>query len=139
MIRKFLLSSRPLFGLELTLIQTAVRVFIGLSLAFAHGLGKLPPPEPMIQGVSALGFPNPFLFAWAAALAEFGGGIFLALGLFCRPAALSIAFTMAVAAFGVHGHEGFAKMEMALLYLAISSYFVASGAGRLSVDAYLER
>ena len=113
------------------------RVFIGLTMAFAHGMGKLPPPQMMIDGVGAMGFPAPMLFAWAAALSEFLGGILIALGLFTRPAAIGWIFTMGVAAFVAHGADPFAKKEMALLYLAFSVLLVGTGAGRFSIDAIL--
>ena len=47
-----------------------LRVFAGLSLALAHGLGKLPPSDRFIAGAAEMGFPLPALFAWAAALPE---------------------------------------------------------------------
>lgn len=116
------------------LALTLLRVFIGLTMAFSHGLGKLPPPEMLVEGVRGLGFPMPEFFAWCAGLAEFAGGILLALGLLTRPAAAFVVFTMAVAAFGVHGADPFIKKEMSLLYLFASLFFVIHGAGRWSVD-----
>ena len=47
-----------------------LRGYAGISLAAAHGLGKLPPPDRFITGVGELGFPVPVLFAWAAALSS---------------------------------------------------------------------
>lgn len=116
---------------------TLLRVFAGLTMAFAHGLGKLPPPEMMIGGVEALGFPMPAVFAWCAALAEFGGGLLLAIGFFARPAAFFMGFTMLVAAFGAHAADPFQNKEMPLLYLAISVFFVLRGAGNWSLDRIL--
>lgn len=114
-----------------------LRVFVGLCMAFSHGLGKIPPNEMLIGGVQALGFPMPELFAWAAGLAEFAGGVLLALGLLTRPAAAFVVFTMAVAAFGAHAADPFAKKEMALLYLFTALFFVIHGAGRWSIDNVL--
>lgn len=119
------------------LAMTALRVFTGLSMAFAHGLKKLPPPQGLIDGVGAMGFPAPELFAWSAALAEFVGGLLLAAGLLTRPAALSVAFTMLVAAFGAHAADPFQKKELALLYLFVSLIFVVRGAGKWSIDRRL--
>lgn len=116
---------------------TALRVFIGLTMAFSHGLGKIPPSEMLIGGVASLGFPAPELFAWMAGLAEFAGGLLLALGLLTRPAAAFVVFTMVVAAFGVHAADPFVKKEMALLYLFTSLFFVLHGAGRWSIDHIL--
>jgi putative oxidoreductase len=114
-----------------------LRVFTGLALALAHGLGKLPPPEPFVQGVAEMGFPLPGFFAWSAGLSEFAGGLLLALGLATRPASLFIVFTMAVAAFVAHADDPFLGKERALLFLVIALMFMLKGAGRLSVDAGL--
>ena len=111
-----------------------LRVFIGLTMAFSHGLGKVPPPEMLVGGITQMGLPAPEFFAWCAALAEFAGGILLAIGLLTRPAALFMVITMAVAAFVVHAADPFATKEMALLYFFASLFFVIHGAGRWSVD-----
>src|SRR4029453_9502804 len=64
-----------------------LRLVAGISLATAHGLGKLPPSEGFIKGVGERGFPAPVIFSWGAALSEALGGSLVALGLFTRPAA----------------------------------------------------
>lgn len=114
-----------------------LRVFIGLTMAFSHGLGKVPPPDMLVSGLESMGFPMPLFFAWAASLAEFAGGILLALGLLTRPAALSMTITMAVAAFVAHAADPFAKKEMALLYLVTSAFICLVGAGKISLDSLL--
>ena len=116
-----------------------LRAFAGLTMAFAHGFGKLPPPEQLVQGVEAIGFPMPGLFAWSAALAEFAGGLLLAMGLFSRPAALMMAFTMAVAGLIVHAADPFQIKELAFVYFFISLFFVLHGPGRLSLDAVFSK
>ena len=133
------------FGLLIT------RVGVGVIMAFSHGLskvwreGSVGPPQQLIDGVGAMGFPAPTAFAWAAALTEFFGSILLALGLFTRPAALALTFNMAVAAFVAHRKDpwfatgtGPAK-EAALMFLLPFLMFVFTGAGRFSVDALLRR
>lgn len=115
------------------------RLFVGLTMAFSHGLGKMPPPEPLIAGVEAMGFPMAIAFAWAAGLSEFIGALLLASGLFTRIAASFIGFTMGVAAFVAHGADPFAKKEMALLYLAASVMFVFTGAGKYSLDSIVRK
>lgn len=110
------------------------RVFIGLSMAIAHGLGKVPPPDMLIDGVAGMGFPLPVVFAWGAALSELIGGLLIAVGLFTRPAALSLGFTMAIAAFVAHSADPFDKKEMALLYLVACVLLFFQGAGRFSLD-----
>ena len=118
---------------------TGLRVFVGLTMAFAHGMAKMPPPEQLIAGLGSMGFPAPVFFAWCAALAEFLGGLFLAFGLLTRPSAIFIAITMAVAAFVAHGADPFQKKEMALLYLATAIFFAIRGAGAWSIDAKISK
>jgi putative oxidoreductase len=115
------------------------RVFVGLAMAFAHGLGKVPPSDQLTQGLAGMGFPLPVVFAWAAALAEFAGGLFIALGLFTRHAAFFLAVTMSVAAFIAHAADPFQKKEMALLYLFASIMLIFTGPGRLSLDSIIRK
>lgn len=116
-----------------------LRVFAGLSLALAHGFGKIPVSDGFIENTAKLGFPMPALFAWAAALSEVAGGAFLALGLFTRLSGFFIAVTMAVAAFGAHLNDPYGKKELALFYLVTGLFFMLKGAGDWSVDALLRR
>lgn len=116
-----------------------LRVSAGCAMAFAHGLGKLPPSDGFITKTGELGFPLPELFAWAAALSEFAGGLLIALGLLTRPAAAALLFTMGVAFFGAHAGDAFGDREMAFLYAMISIAFLFTGAGRYSLDAMLGR
>jgi putative oxidoreductase len=116
-----------------------LRVGAGLGMALAHGLGKLPPSDGFVDATAALGFPLPVVFAWLAALAEFGGGLLVALGLATRPAAAFAAFTMAVAFFGAHAGDPFGDREMAFLYGIVFVALALTGAGRFSADAALAR
>ena len=132
----------------------------GGGLALAHGWGKVVSlsagqGERLIAGVAELGFPAPGLFAWAAALAEFAGGLLVVFGLATRVAAAFAAFTMVVAAFGRHkAHlQLFAKLgllqagpdalkawgnpELALVYLAIFLGITLLGPGRFALDAMI--
>lgn len=115
------------------------RVAFGLSMALAHGLGKMPPAEGFISAVGSMGFPAPELFAWAAALSEFLGGLLLAAGLFTRPAAVFLSLTMAVAALIVHGSDPYQKQELSLLYLAVYLLFAIRGGGKWSLDAVIRK
>ena len=116
-----------------------LRLGFGLSLALGHGLGKLPPSEGFISGTAEMGFPLPTLFAWAAALSEFAGGLLIAIGLATRPAALFAGFTMAVATFVRHGGEPFSGMEKSFLFLVAFVALLIAGAGRYAIDHYLRR
>lgn len=115
------------------------RLFLGIAMAWAHGLGKLPPADRMIEGVTAMGFPLPIVFAWAAALSEFIGGVLIALGLFTRYSAFFLAITMAVAGFIVHGADPFGTKELAFFYLAGSTLLVFTGAGSFSLDRIIRK
>jgi putative oxidoreductase len=115
------------------------RLGLGLTIAFAHGMGKLPPAQGLVDGVAAIGFPMPYVFAWCAALSEFLGGIFLALGLFARPSAAALSFTMAVAAFLVHANDPFSKKEFAMVYLFGFLIILFTGPGRYSLDSLITR
>jgi putative oxidoreductase len=103
-------------------------------MAFGHGAGKIPPSDGFAEGIADMGFPAPQLFAWAAGLSEFGGGILLALGLMTRPASFFLGITLFVAAFIRHAADPFMRKEKALLFLALAAFFVLVGAGRYSLD-----
>lgn len=112
-----------------------LRLMAGLALAFAHGINKMPPSEGFVAGVEAMGFPLPWLFAWAAGIAEFVGGLCLAVGLLTRPASVLIAITMATAFFLRHATDPFGDKEKAFLFGGIALLFLLAGAGRFSVDS----
>jgi putative oxidoreductase len=86
-----------------------------------------------------MGFPAPKLFAWAASLSEFLGGICIALGLFTRPAALFVFTTMAVAIFIKHGQDPFKRKELAMAYWTISGALMGLGAGKFSLDHLIHK
>jgi putative oxidoreductase len=118
---------------------TLVRVVFGLTLALGHGLSKVTGDmSRFAEGVANLGFPFPLFFAWCASLAEFLGGLLVAVGLFTRPAAAFAGFTMLVALFR-HRADPFGRMELALLYLTVMVAVALVGAGPWSLDARLRR
>lgn len=116
-----------------------LRVLTGLGMAY-HGYGKVfsGSIEGFAKAVASMGFPMPEVFAWAAALSELVGGLFLVLGLFTRPAALFIFGTMFVAAFIAHGSDPFSKKELALAYLTASGALFMLGSGALSMDNWIK-
>jgi len=85
-----------------------LRVLMGLGIA-SHGYQKIfgGYVAKLAEGVAQMGFPVPILFAWAAALSEFAGGLLVALGLGTRIAALFVFFTMSVAVFLHHASVPF--------------------------------
>jgi putative oxidoreductase len=117
----------------------ALRVYAGLAMLMAHGLGKVPPSERFIGVVGEMGFPMPTLFAWSAGLAESVGGALLALGLLTRPAAFSLAFTMGVAALVRHAEDPFTKQELPLLYFFVYILFMMVGSGRIGLDRFFRK
>jgi putative oxidoreductase len=116
-----------------------LRLFAGLALAFAHGINKLPPAEGFVGAIRGFGFPAPELFGWMSGLAEFGGGILLAAGLFTRPVATIVVINMVVAVVFGHAGDPFARRELALLFGFVALLYAFVGAGRYSVDAVLRR
>jgi putative oxidoreductase len=116
-----------------------VRVFVGLAMAFAHGLGKIPPSEGLITGIAAQGFPLAIVFAWMVGLIEFLGGIFIALGLFTRVMGLLWALVMSGAAFVIHATDPFNIQERAFLYLAFGILYLCHGGGRYALDNLINK
>jgi putative oxidoreductase len=116
-----------------------LRVSAGAGIAY-HGYGKIfgGKMAEFVQGVGSMGFPAPEVFAWAAVLSEFIGGICVALGLFTRPAALLIFVTMSVAVFIRHGADPLKKKELALAYWTIAGALIFLGAGKFSFDRWLK-
>ena len=129
------LSSSTPKGQDLGLL--VVRTGFGLSLAFAHGRGKLSNPEKFVAGVAQRGFPLPEFFAWSAAASEFLGGLLIALGLFTRLSAAFVWITLAVAAFVVHAGDPYQKKELALAYVVVATAILLAGPGRYSLDRKL--
>ena len=115
------------------------RLGIGGMMAFAHGLGKIPPSEGFIKAVGSLGFPLPGFFALAAGLAEFLCALLIAIGFSTRISSIFVCVTMFVAAFGRHLADPFAKKELALVYLFSFLVFAATGGGKLSIDYVIRK
>ncbi len=108
------------------------RVFVGLDLAFGHGWFKLTHFS-MFQGMVSKAFPVAPVFAGLAVLAEVGGGLLLALGLWTRLAAAYIGLELALAFVMVH-HGDLQQGGLALMFVAFCLAVMAHGPGRISVD-----
>ena len=139
MLEKILFGGEPGLSILANAGLALLRIFAGVSLALAHGSGKMPPSEGFIGGTASMGFPVPAFFAWAASFSEFFGGIFLALGLFTRISSFFIAMVMLVALIGVHRADPFQKQELAFLYLFIALAFMLKGSGDWSIDSFLRK
>ncbi|HEX6124318.1 MAG TPA: DoxX family protein [Pyrinomonadaceae bacterium] len=137
MLKKILFGGESGLSVQANAGLTLLRIFAGVALMMAHGIGKLPPSEGLITRAAGFGFPVPTLFAWAAGLSEFVGGAFLALGFLTRVSSFFIVCTMLTALIGVHRADPFAKQELALLYFFIAFMFLLKGANDWSIDRYL--
>lgn len=137
--KKLIFGKTSSYNLQTDIGLLLLRLFAGLSMAFAHGMGKVPPSEGFIGGVGKMGFPIPEFFAWTAGLSEFIGAILIALGLLSRPSALFLSITMLVAALIKHGGDGFGSQEKPLLYAFIFILIMLAGPGRFSVDARIRK
>lgn len=134
----------------------------GLLLAFGHGWSKMAAlttgnGDWVVGVASGLGFPMPVVFAWALAIAEFVGGICVALGLFARPFAFLGACAMFTAAFLRHRAlmhflawlgmsspteeqvRAAGDPERALLFLLVNLAILVMGPGAYSLDRWLSR
>ncbi|GAD88684.1 hypothetical protein VHA01S_008_00790 [Vibrio halioticoli NBRC 102217] len=126
----------------------ALRLPIGLTF-MAHGAQKLFGMfggyglEGTAQWMASIGLEPGFLMALLAGSAEFFGGLAILIGLFTRPAALVLAFTMLMAIFSVHFENGLFLAnngyEFGLALLAASVSLLMSGAGNLALDNQLKR
>jgi len=134
----------------------------GLYLAFGHGHGKFAglmhgEADQFVSGVQSMGFPNPKLFAWLAASAEFVGGLFVFVGFITRVAAALAAIDLFTAALAVHhAHlqvlnaigvgstppdqiKLWGNPELAIIYGLAMLGLVFCGPGRFSIDGMIHR
>ena len=117
----------------------SLRVIVALSMLSAHGYGKL-----IHFSDKAPHFPDPlglgsFLSLFLVTGAEFFGSILLAVGLLTRWSALSLCFTMCVAAFIADWGEPFAEKELAILYALLFGLFLVFGGGKYSMDHIIRK
>lgn len=117
-----------------------LRVGVGLYIALAHGWGKISAgPELWTQvggtmeQVFGIGF-LPAFWGFMAAVAEFFGGLLVALGFLTRPALILLIINMAVAA-TMHLTTGEGNPERAVLYGIVWLALFVTGPGRYSLDA----
>ena len=138
-MRTLLKNFPPLpFGLDISALL--LRLTLGLSMVFGHGLGKWQ----NLFGDDPIRFADPFGVGpeISLALAVFAEVIcsgLLALGLFTRWTLVPLILTMATALFIIHGADDFSSKEKALIYLTGYLALFFSGPGKFSVDYFLNR
>ncbi|MEB0207028.1 DoxX family protein [Pseudomonas sp. CCC3.1] len=132
------LGTRAGYGL------TVLRIFVGIVFA-AHGSQKLfgwfggGGLAGTAQWMESIGLAPGTLMALLSGGTEFFGGLALIVGLLARPAALGLSFTLLVAIFSVHIHNGLFMAnngyEFALALLGGTVAVLFEGAGKLSIDS----
>lgn len=116
-----------------------LRVAIGASFIYHHGFAKISDPSvwPKLGAHMAnLGMDfAPAFWGFMAAFAEFFGAVFIILGLFTRPAAILLSFTMFVAVlFHYNKGDSFGyALDMFILFFSI----LIIGPGKFSIDAMI--
>lgn len=123
-----------------------LRLVLGV-IFVAHGAQKLFGAfgGPGLKGTAGfheqLGIKPPYLMAVMAGLAEFVGGILIAVGFLTPLAALALVATMVVATLTVHLKNGFFAMnggyEFNLALAAMALALVFTGAGAFSIDGII--
>jgi len=112
-----------------------LRICAGGLMAINHGYPKLL----KLFGDAPIKFADVFGMGATASLtlavlAEFVAGLFIVFGLLTRLSTIPAMFTMAVAAFMIHGADPFAKKELALVYLLMYLAIFLMGPGKISLD-----
>jgi putative oxidoreductase len=139
-MNKFIKLDFVPFSSDLGLL--VLRVWLGLTMFFVHGLEKLSTFGAKVEMFSSMGIPKPA--AAAAILAEGVASLLLVIGLATRWASGALAVTMAVAFFVAHKASldpqapAPGSGELAFLYLAGFVALLIAGAGRYSADAKLK-
>jgi putative oxidoreductase len=117
-------------------VLSILRIISAL-LFLAHGTGKFL-HIPMLPSI-----PASFSMSWWGGVLELVGGLMLAMGLFTRPVAFILSGEMAVAYFTSHAPKSFFPTlnggDAAVLFCFVFLYFLFSGPGPWSVDAWRER
>lgn len=115
-----------------------LRVSLG-GLFLLHGVNKLQNGVEGMKGMmSAKGLPE--IMVYGAYLGEVLAPLLIILGIATRPAALTVAFTMAIAIYVAHsgdlfllGKHGGSAIELQLLYLFGALALVFTGSGKIGI------
>jgi len=116
-----------------------LRTVVGIMMIH-NGTDKLANIESFAEAyVAYIGLPFPVFFSYVAAFTELIGAPLLILGLFTRPAALGLFFTMCVAMYHHVLVAGLSipYLELSAIYAACFLFFTINGAGLFSSDALI--
>ena len=133
---KILTTSRYEYSYDAAIF--ALRLAIGFAM-LSHGIPKM---QSLFSG--EVNFPavmglHPEVALGLTVFAEVFCSVLIIAGAATRFAVIPLIAVMGVAAFYVHAGDGFAKMEPALLYMAIYIVLLFAGSGRYSVDFLLQK
>lgn len=145
-VRSLLDKLDTVAGLLQSPLLLIIRLYWGISFA-QTGWGKLMNLDRTAGFFASLDIPLPKVNAILAGATECFGGALLAIGLFARPAAVPLIFTMVVAYITADNEALHAitndpdKFVTAspFLFLFASVIVLAFGPGKLSIDAFLGR
>jgi putative oxidoreductase len=135
----FVSANAPRVATQLSI--ALLRVIAGVVMIH-NGLDKLADIEGFAEAyVEVIGLPFPIFFSYVAGLTELVAAPLLALGLFTRPSALGLFFTMAVA---IYHHILVAGLsipflELSVLYAGCFAFFTVHGAGDFSLDTLIAK
>ena len=117
----------------------AIRVAAG-AMMLTHGIPKLITlfTADSVQFASVFGM-SPTLSLSLAVSAEVFCSILILVGFATRYAAVPLLITMLVAALNIHAADPFAKQELPLLYAAMYTTLIISGAGKFSIDSLISK
>lgn len=115
----------------------ALRIVTAL-LFLEHGTSKI-----LEWPYTSMSGPPMWTMFWVAGMIELVGGTLVLVGLFTRWTSFILAGEMAIAYFMIHAPDSFFPMvnrgEAAVLYCFVFLLFVATGAGRFSIDGIIAR
>ncbi len=115
------------------------RLVVGIMMIH-NGLDKLSNIESFAEAyVAYIGLPFPIFLSYVAAYTELIGAPLVAIGLFTRPAALGLFFTMVVAMYHHILVAGLSLpyLELSAIYASCFLFFLVNGAGLFSTDALI--
>ncbi|HET8962884.1 MAG TPA: DoxX family protein [Chitinophagales bacterium] len=116
-----------------------LRVAIGSSFIYHHGFRKISDPSIWNELGGAMDIVGitfaPTFWGFMASFAEFFGSVFLILGLFTRPAAFLLSFTMFIVVYSAYVEGDGFSYPLSMLIVFISIMII--GPGKYSIDAQI--